>query len=139
MKKYPDVTLKMILKHSDKILILRHRNGTYDFPGGQVKWNEELFDALKRELREELNYQLEEHPRLFHIWNYISKPKKRHSVMVYFIYDLDKIYDFVPETDTEILWLTKDEMKSVVRDSDFVERMYRWKDPQTPRSLFYSV
>ncbi len=138
MKRAPNVTQKIILRYKNRILILRYKNNTYDFPGGRVEWREGLFDSLNRELKEELGLCLKEHPRLFHVWNYISEPKNRHSVMVYYIYDLNKNYNFTPEPDIEILWFNKKEMKLAVRDGDFVDRMFNWRDSKTPKSIFYA-
>lgn len=50
MKKYPNVAVKIIFKHRNKILMLRRPNGAFDFPGGRVEWKESLFEALNREL-----------------------------------------------------------------------------------------
>lgn len=138
MKKLPSITQKIILRYKNRILILKHKNKIYDFPGGRIEWREDLSSSLNRELKEELNFCLKEHPRLFHVWNYISESKNRHSVMIYYIYDLDKNYKFIPEPDIEILWLNKKDMKLAVRDGDFVERMFNWKNPRTSRSIFYA-
>jgi len=138
MKKFPNVTQKIILRYKKRILIMRYTNNTHDFPGGRIEWGENFFDSLKRELKEELNFDLKEYPRLFHVWNYFSEARKRHSVMVYYIYDLPKYYNFIPEPNIELLWLTEKEMKATVRDSDFVKRMFNWKNPKTPKSFFYA-
>jgi hypothetical protein len=38
MKKYPNVSVKIIFKYKNQILMLRHQNGAFDFPGGRMKW-----------------------------------------------------------------------------------------------------
>lgn len=58
MKKRPNVTVKIMLRYKDKVLIVEHKDGNFGFPGGHVEWNESLIGALKRELKEELNYNL---------------------------------------------------------------------------------
>ena len=137
MNKYPNVTQKVLLKQGNKILILRHKDGAYDFPGGQLEWGEELFDSPRRELSEELGFKLDGQPRLFHVWNYISKDKKRHSVMIYYIHKLKGALNLVSPEGLKILWLTKDEMKKVVRDKNYVERMFNWRDPGARPSIYY--
>jgi len=127
MKKYPNVTLKVLLKYRDRILIMRHKNGSYDFPGGQIEFGESLFGALQRELKEELNFKLDREPALFEVWNYISKDKKRHSVMVNYIYFLNKKPKLKSPEKLEILWLNKKEMKNIIKDHNFVEEMYSWR------------
>ena len=58
MKKYPNVTLKIIFRYRGKVLMFRHPSGAFDFPGGRMEWGESIFGTLKRELKEELNYNL---------------------------------------------------------------------------------
>lgn len=137
MHKYPNITQKIILKYKNKAMILRHKSGNYDFPGGRLEWHENLFDSLQRELQEELGFKLKHHPRLFHVWNYISGDKKRHSVMVYYIYELEEMKNLKSPEGMRVLWLTKNEMKKVVRDEDYVERIFKWSDKKKPHSLFY--
>jgi len=137
MKQFPNITQKIILRYQDKILITRHKNGSFDFPGGRLEWKEGLFDSLQRELKEELNFQLEYQPRLFHVWNYISKDGKRHSVMIYYFYELKKRHKFISPAGIKILWLTKEEMKQTIKDRDFVEHMFSWSNKKSPYSMFY--
>jgi ADP-ribose pyrophosphatase YjhB (NUDIX family) len=56
MKKRPSVTVKLILRYKDEVLMVKHTDGHFGFPGGHVEWNESLIGALRRELREELGY-----------------------------------------------------------------------------------
>jgi len=127
MKKRPNVTIKIVIRCTNKILILRHKNGAYDFPGGRLEFYESLLGALQRELKEELDLVLPEEPQLFHVWNYISKNKRRHSVMIYYIYSIDKIPKIVSPEKLQILWLSEKQMKEVIHDSEFVKKLYRWK------------
>jgi len=90
IKKQPNVTLKIIFKYRDKVLILKLKNKTFDFPGGRLKWKEPILKGLKREIKEELKYSLKKEPKLFDIWNYISKNGKRHSVMIYFAHTFSR-------------------------------------------------
>jgi len=133
----PNITQKIILRYKDKILIMRHRNGVYDFPGGRLEWGEELFESLQRELFEEVDIKLEYEPSLFHVWNYIAKDNSRHSVMIYYFYELKRPYNNASPEDIELLWLNKKEMGKVVKDQDFVKRMFRLKDKKIARSMFY--
>jgi len=86
MKKYPNVAVKIIFRYKNKIMLLKHKNGAFGFPGGRMKWGESILGALNRELKEELNYTLQKEPELFDVWNYISKNHKRHtSLLIIFI------------------------------------------------------
>lgn len=141
MKKRPDVTQKVILRCRNKIMILRYGNGSYDFPGGRLEWGENLFDSLQRELQEEIDFKLDHQPRLFHVWNYIAKNENRHSIMVYYICDLEhkfkQLKKLMSPEGIGILWLSRKEMARVIKDQGYVKRMFAWKDPRTPYSLFY--
>jgi len=129
MKKYPNVTLKIIFKYKDKILMLKHPNGAFEFPGGRMEWGESILGALNRELKEELNYSLKEEPELFQVWNYISKNKRRHNVFINYIQRLAKKPKLSSPEKLKILWLTKKDLisKNIIKDERFLERIFNWE------------
>lgn len=47
MKKYPNVSVKIIFKYKNKILMLKHPDGVFDFPGGKMGWGEFLLLSAK--------------------------------------------------------------------------------------------
>lgn len=132
MKKYPNVTLKIIFRYKGKVLMFRHLSGAFDFPGGRMEWKESILGALNRELREELNYSLKEEPELFQVWNYISKNRRRHSVMINFIHQLVKKPKFSSLEKPKILWLTKKELlsKNIIKDKKFLDKVFKFKKKQ---------
>ncbi len=127
MKKYPNVTIKILFRYRNKVLMLRHENGAWDFPGGRVEWGESLLGALNRELKEELNYSLEREPKLFGVWNYISKNRKRHSVFINYIHRLDKKLKFSSPEKLKILWLTKNDLMkmNIIKDEKFLDKIFK--------------
>ena len=129
MKKYPIVAVAIILRHKDKMLILRHKNGAMKFPGGKMEWGESILRALYRELKGELNYSLKKEPELFSVFNYISKDKKRHTVFIDYIYPLAKKPKLTSPEKLEILWLTKREIiaKNITKDRKFLDKIFRWR------------
>jgi len=129
MKKYPNVSVKIIFKYKNQILMLRHKNGAYDFPGGRMEWGESIFGTLNRELKEELNYSLKEEPKLFQVWNYISKDKKRHTVLINYILKLKKKPRLFSPEKSKILWLTKRKLESmnIIKEKDFRDKIFKWK------------
>lgn len=129
MKKYPTVAVNIIFRYKNKILILKHKNGVYSFPGGRMEWGESILGALNRELKEELNYSLEKEPELFGVWNYISKNKRRHNVFINYIQQLDKKPRLSSPEKLKILWLTKRELisKNIIKDEGFLDRIFSWK------------
>jgi len=127
MKKYPNVTIKILFRYKNKVLILKHQDGVIDFPGGRMEWRESILGALNRELKEELNYSLKREPKLFDVWNYISKNKKRHSVMIHFIYHFGKKPKFSSPEKLKILWLTKKDIISmnIIKEKKFLDKIFR--------------
>ena len=52
-------------------------SGFYEFPGGKVKKNEFLLEALKRELMEELSLKINVNKLIFLCSNQLKKKKKK--------------------------------------------------------------
>jgi 8-oxo-dGTP diphosphatase len=129
MKKYPNVSIKIIFKYKNKIMMLEHPNGRHEFPGGRMEWGESIMEALKRELKEELNYDLKEEPELFSVWSYISKNKKRHSVIIHYILQLTKKPKIASTEGLKILWLTKKDLitKNVIKDKKMIDKIFQWR------------
>jgi len=129
MKKYPNVAVVVILRHRDRILILKHKDGALKFPGGRMEWGESIFGALYRELKEELDYSMKKEPELFSVFNYISKDKKRHTVFINYIYPLSKKPELSSPEKLEILWFTKKELisKNITKDEKFLDRLFKYK------------
>ena len=130
MKKYPNVTVKIIFRYKDKILMLGHKNGVFSFPGGRMEWGESIFEALNRELKQELNYFLKEEPELFSVWNYISKNRKRHSIFINYIHCLDKKINFSSPEKLQTLWLTKNDIlsKNIIQEKKFLDKIFNYRN-----------
>jgi len=132
MKKYPNITVSIIFRYKDKILILKHKGNVFSFPGGRMEWGESIFGALNRELKEELNYSLDSlrgEPELFGVWNYISKNRKRHSVFINYIHQLNKKPNLSSPENLQLLWLTKKESisKNIIKDEKFLNKIFNWR------------
>lgn len=76
LKKFTNVVVAVFFNEKDEFLLCqRPKNkiyaGFWEFPGGKVEKNEDNFDALKREILEELNLKiLRAHPWLMREFNY---------------------------------------------------------------------
>jgi 8-oxo-dGTP pyrophosphatase MutT (NUDIX family) len=77
--------VKALIVHKKKILIIHERvweNGVpiniIDFPGGGVKFGENLSQALKREVKEEVGLNIEL-KNVVGAWSFIFKPGKKQS------------------------------------------------------------
>lgn len=121
-----DVTVKIIFRWKDKVFIMRHRNGIFDFPGGRIEFGESPLEALKRELKEELNYSLTKKLKFFNVWNYLSKERRRHSIFLTYILRLSRKPKMRSSEKANLLWLTKKEFlnKRVIKNKRFVQTIF---------------
>jgi len=134
------VSQKIILRHKQRVLVLKYNDGKLDFPGGQLEWGEDLLSSLQRELKEELGISLMSRPPLFDVYNFISKKRNRHSVQIYYIYDLLNIKQITSPEQAHILWLNESELIKVIRQKDYIRRVFTFKINSTvPPSGFFSV
>ena len=54
------VTVKGLVRdETGRLLLVRERGDTWDLPGGGLEHGEEIFEALRREFREELKVEIE--------------------------------------------------------------------------------
>lgn len=54
------VTVKGLVRDkSERLLFVRERGGAWDLPGGGLEHGEEIFNALRREFREELRAEID--------------------------------------------------------------------------------
>ena len=127
MNRQPNVAVKIIIKWRDRILVRRHKNGVFDFPGGRMKFGETILSALKRELKEELGHSLVKEPRFLDVYNYISKNKKRHSVLLNYTLKLEEKPGLIDKEGAKNLWLTKQEFisKKIIKEKEFLDKIFR--------------
>ena len=83
-----------ILKDNDLYLVVKRNDnddlfpGAWEFPGGHIEVNETIFEGLKRELKEEIGYELVDKPI---ITNYSDNIKNnKHKIELDFIINVNK-------------------------------------------------
>lgn len=75
---------------SDKVLIVRRSQeetflpGYYELPGGKVEFGESPEQALKREIKEETNLEIEV-IKPYDCFSYLSSDNERHTIDIQFI------------------------------------------------------
>lgn len=124
-KQYPNVGVKLILKWHDGILMFKHEDGTFDFPGGTMEWGESIMETLRRELKEELDYDLRKEPELFSVYNHISLDKKQHKVLIQYILELSRDPKFVSLEKVDFFWLSKKEARPIFGDEKMLDKIFR--------------
>lgn len=77
-----DIPVKAILEKDGKVLLTLDHNGMWELPGGRMNDGENIEQALKRELVEELglNIKIE---RIVDAFNFTSDSGKNHIVIIY--------------------------------------------------------
>lgn len=114
-----------IIKQNDKYLIMRVDDASYyHLPGGHVEIGEDSLDAVKREIKEELEYDVVD-ARLFCIQeNFYEKEMfAHHGVEYYYLIEIEKNIDPVDRVVIEndrgtkkrlaIKWVTLEELTDV--------------------------
>lgn len=83
IKKIQQVSVKGILCHSGKVLILKTaRSGRWELPGGRMDFGETAEEAFKRETKEELGFKKVKLGKFINIWSFTSK---RNGINYHFI------------------------------------------------------
>ena len=55
--KFP-VSIKAIIVDDQKVLCLKNERNEWDFPGGKINFNEDIEQCLRREVKEEVNLDI---------------------------------------------------------------------------------
>ena len=108
------IVLTGILKDNDLYLVVKRNDnddlfpGAWEFPGGHLEDNENILEGLKRELKEEIGYDLVGKPI---ITNYSDSIKNNiHKIELDFIINVNKddINVILSDEHSDYKWVTKD-------------------------------
>jgi len=82
------VSIKAVITERGKLLVVstsHHNHSHWDLPGGRMACSEDIFDTLKREIKEELGisrFSFEKRPRFVFSW--YNKKVKTHGIVIGF-------------------------------------------------------
>lgn len=114
------IGVKVIIKNSDGLILLLRRadhyltNGleAWDIPGGRIKPEEALMDALAREVEEELGVELIGSPTLLIAQDIFVSHKDLHVVRLTYLHTMDVANVTLSEEHYEYRWVALDETKN---------------------------
>lgn len=70
------ISVKTIICHNHKILLLQDLKGKWELPGGRIDFGESPIDALKRELNEELGCKNVKVGEFVDLWSFFADVEK---------------------------------------------------------------
>ena len=113
LPKFARASVKIVFRCGDSVLYYKTKKGINDIPGGHIEFGENILEALKRELKEELGFDLQTEPILFHAWSYFSRDKSAHRVYFVYLMDLPEKTEFTSleePGDIEFIWAKKEDI-----------------------------
>ncbi len=108
------VATKGFILHEGKMLLLREavtnpdgaNFGKYDVPGGRITPGESIFEAVKREIMEEVGLEVTvEKPFFASEWKPVVRGEQWHIVAVFFLCSTDNPNVVLNEEHDQFLWL----------------------------------
>src|SRR5690606_1778195 len=118
MDKRMVVIVKGIILHENKVLILKRSDsdrinpGKWEFVGGKINFNENLEDALKREVREEASIDIIVDSILY-ATNYKTNSNRNDVVIVYKCHSINNDVKLSQEH-TDFKWATEEELRKLL-------------------------
>ncbi len=83
--------------------------GYFELPGGKIEFGEDPKEALKRELMEELNAEIEV-GNPYHAFSFVFKEGQVHGVEIAFFAKIKNPKSIICKEHEEIKWVTKEEL-----------------------------
>lgn len=118
--------------HQGKTLIVKRSfnetflPGYYELPGGKVDFGEDPSDALKREIREEVNLNVEV-KKPYKTFSYVSDNGKRHTVEI--VYQVephdDPAHIQLSEAHLTYQWIFKNEVQNYLLSEETKDSILR--------------
>jgi 8-oxo-dGTP diphosphatase len=104
-----EVCIRAIIHHRNKILVCQDKKeGFYFFPGGHLKFGENIQDALSRELKEELNVKIKKVSFIGVVDNiFMHINRKHHEINLVFDVGVNKISEKSKEDHIDFILFSK--------------------------------
>ena len=116
-----------IIERDDKLLLVRRKKdpfkGSLSFPGGKVDEGEKVEDALKRELKEETNFDIEP-TDILGVYSDPSRDPRGHRVSITFIATIKSGEAKAADDAESIVWLPINEQQDLAFDHNKIFNGY---------------
>jgi len=116
-----EINAYVVLFNNDRILILKRKDGIWEFPGGGVDWGEHPEDSAIRELREETGIAVQKPLRYLGVTSATYKKGEDDKHSIYVVYAAETTNDRVQLSGehTEYRWLNKTELRFIRNNITF--------------------
>ncbi len=112
MSKIQEINVYVIPKFKDKILVLKRKNGFWEFPGGGIEWGETPEQSAIREFKEETAL-VPKNLKFLTITSatYKKEEENKHSIYIVYSAECENDQVILCGEHTEYRWLTIPELK----------------------------
>ncbi|MEM3422243.1 MAG: NUDIX hydrolase [Candidatus Bilamarchaeaceae archaeon] len=110
--KIQETNVYVLLFNQDRVLLLRRKDGIWEFPGGSVEWGEHPEDSAIRELQEETGISVQKPLRFMGVTSAVYKKgeNEKHSIYLVYAAETKNMMVKLSKEHDEYRWLNKTEI-----------------------------
>ena len=107
--KIQELNVYIVIKNKDRMLLLRRKDGFWEFPGGGVDWGEDPENSAVREVKEETGIEIRKPLQFLGITSavYEKEGNEKHSVYLVYAAETDQEQVNLTGEHDEHRWLNK--------------------------------
>ncbi|MEM2909087.1 MAG: NUDIX domain-containing protein [Candidatus Bilamarchaeaceae archaeon] len=110
--KLQELNVYLVLLNKERILVLKRKDGFWEFPGGGVDWGEDPEESALRETFEETSITVKKPLKLLGVTSatYQKGADEKHSIYLVYLGRTEQDNVSLSEEHIEYRWLTKREL-----------------------------
>jgi 8-oxo-dGTP diphosphatase len=119
-----DIPQKALLEYEGKVLLVQDATGKWELPGGRLANGEQPIDGLKREIKEELNVEIEP-GQVFDTVVFTGASSGNHYVVIYLCTLISKVADLKVDgvENTDMKWVDKNDLAKMPLGKKYTEEV----------------